>query len=227
MDHQPRLVRIGNQASVFQRIYVLEACTGQVWHYRVRQHLGLPGANAIGIGLDLGQAGCGQHGAKGAGVTCQCPAVGAAADEGPFIIGDVDHGAVLEVDVVAIHQLHTLGLHAGLAQIFEAFRVKALDIDGCTLAVELVLLKQSHHRVFQRVRTRQSAAIGNGLLVVPVRVFGLCVNGNRALEFFALGGGDIQHILRADQGQLAIQVRGPVFGVVQNLAGQQGLELVQ
>ena len=96
----------------------------------MRDDLWLPGTDAVGIGFDFGQPSRGLHGCKSARIARQRPAIGAAADEGPLIAGDVADGAVLEVVIVAINQLHTLGLHACLAQVFQAVGVKALDVDG-------------------------------------------------------------------------------------------------
>ena len=73
----------------------------------------------------------------------------------------------------------------------------------------------------------RAAAVGDGLLVVPVRVLGLGVDGNRAACRLALGERDIDHILCADQRQLAIPFRGAVGTVVQYGAAQQRAQLMQ
>ena len=190
------------------------------------QHLGFPGTDAVGIGLDLGQACRRLHDCEGARIAGQGPAIGAAADEGPFVGGDIAYGAVPEVVVVAINQLHRLGLHARLAQILQAVGVEALDVDGRFLAVEIVPVQQRHHGVFEWVLTR-SAAVGNGLLVVPVRVLGLGVDGNRAACRLAPGECDIDHILCADQWQLSVPFAGAVGAVVQRGAAKQRAQLMQ
>ena len=226
MHDQARFVGVGDQAGVFQGVHVLQACAVFVGHHGVGDDLGLPRADAVGIGFDLGQACRGLHGSKGAGVAGQCPAVGAAADEGPLVAGDVAHRAVFEVVVVAVDQLYTLGLHTGLAQVLQAGRVKTLDVDGRAFLVEVVFLQQGQHGVFKRVGTA-AAAVGNGLLVVPVRVFGLGVNGDGAVLRLAFGGGDVDHVLHADQGQLAVPFGGTVGAVVQGGASDPVAQLLQ
>ena len=76
------------------------------------------------------------------------------------------------------------------------------------------------------MRTRQTTAIGDGLLIVPVRVLGFRVDGDVALEFLALGSGDVDYFLHADQRQLAIPLGGAILGVVQNCAGQPVVQLI-
>ena len=192
----------------------------------MRDDLRLPGADAIGIGFDLCQSCRGLHDGKGACITGQCPAVGATADEGPLVVGDVADGAILEVVVIAVNELHALGLHACFAQVLQAVGVKALDVDGRIRGIELVLLQQRHHGIFKRVAAR-AAAVGDGLLVVPVRIFGLCIDRDGAACRLAFGCCDVDHILSADQRQLAIPFGGAVGAVIQCGAAQQRTQLMQ
>ena len=73
----------------------------------------------------------------------------------------------------------------------------------------------------------RAAAVGNGLLVVPVRVLGFRIDGNAAPGCLALGCCDVDDVLRADQRQLAVPLGRAVGAVIQRGAAHQSAQFVQ
>ena len=163
----------------------------------------LPRADAVGIGLDLRQARRRQHGVEPAGIAGHGPVEGAA-------VGDlvVDDRAGPEVGVVGVDQLHELRLQPVAAQVFQAARLEALHEDRRVLGVEAVLLDDGDERVFQRAAARRAAAVGDGLRVVPGRVLGLGIDGDRAAERLALGLREIDDLLEAQDRNLPLNSAG-------------------
>ena len=230
MHEQPGPVRVGDQRGGRDlRDLGQGALVGRRLERddRVRHDLRLPGADAIGIGGDLGQAGRRQHGAEEARIASQRPAVGPAVDEGVGVVGDVDHLAGPEVDVVAVDQLDRPRLHAGRAQVFQAGRIEALHQDRRVLAVEVVGPHHLQDRVLERMTAGRAAAVGDRLGIVPVRVLALRVDRERAPERGALRPGDVDDLLEAEDRQLAVEIGRPLGAGVVGGAGDPPLELGQ
>ena len=139
----------------------------------------LPGADAVGVRLDLGQAGGRDHDVEIALVARLGPLVGAI---DRHRVGD---GAGLHVHAVAVDQLDELGLQALALHVLEAAGFEGLHEHRRRLAVEARLVEHGD----QLVLHRQAEVAEEG------RVLGLGVDGD-GLAGALLGGlHQVQHLL--------------------------------
>src|SRR6478735_3170122 len=150
----------------------------------------LPRPDAVRVGLDLCQTGRRHHDVEVAAVTGLGPFVGAIDRH------RVGHGAGLQVDAVAVDQLHRLGLQApGLHQL-EAAGFEGLDEDRGAAAVPSGGLEHRDQLVLQR--QAEVAEIG--------RVLGLGVDADGAAGRARLGLGEVDHLLEGRHLVLAVEL---------------------
>ncbi len=111
--------------------------------------------------------------------------------------------------------------------VFQAARLEALHVDRRVLRVEAVLLDDADQGIFQGMAAWRAAAIGDRLRIVPGRVLGLGIDGDRPAGRFALGLGEIDDLLKAQDGELAVELRRPFAGGVVGGPAEPLLQLGQ
>ena len=168
--------------------------------------IGLPGADAVGVFLDVGQAGGRQQRA----VVARIAGHGQVVRLAP---GQAEVHAAIGVDVVAVDQLHQAHLRLG-AQVFQVAGLERLDDDGRILLGEAVFLQDVQQTVFQL-----QAQVG-----VVSGVLGLGVDADGAFGALAFGFGQRQHFLEGRDGVLAVVA---LVAVGHGLDGAQRLQLGQ
>ena len=218
VHEQAGLVRVGHQRGRCDGGRVLqvhlavaihvEHLAGRVEAALHRHEIGLPWADAVGIGLDLRQAGRCEHGRKLARVAGANPVVRARERRG---VGVVD-SAVLEVVVVAIDELHHARVQALAAHQLQAARLEALHEDRRGLAVPAGGVDEGDELVFER----------HAEVAVERRVLGFRVHADGAALGQALCLCQIDDLL---QGHHLVQAVVLLRPLGQRLDRAQGLDL--
>ena len=216
MHEQADLVRIGQHAGGAHHgavSFVDGAVAIQVNRLAVGAHrqargnqVGLPGPDAVGVGLDLGQARGREQCAVVALVARQREVVGLAPRQ-----AEVD--AAVGVNVVAIHQLHQP--HGGLgAQVAQVAGLEGLDDDRRILLGQPLLRQRGQQAVFQR----------QAQLSVVRGVFGFGVHADGAAHTLGFALRQRQHFVEGGNRKLSVE---RLVAVGQRLHGAQGFQLCQ
>ncbi len=171
-----------------------------------RDQVGLPGADAVRIGLHLAQPLGREQAGESAAVAGHREIIG-------FVVGRREVDAAVGLDVVAVHELHEA--HMGLrAQVLEVGHLEGLHHDRRGRLGVAVLRERVEQPVFEL--QVQVGVVGG--------VLGLDIDAHGAACLRALGTREVQYL--RERGDLEAAVEGLV-AIGQRLDGAQGLDLGQ
>ena len=174
--------------------------------------VGLPGADAIGIALDEGQASRGEQVGKAARVAADGKVIG-------LVVGRHQGHRAVGVHIVGVHQLHQLDVGAAV-QVLQIGHLEALDEDRRVGAVAVGGMQGVEQGVLE---VAGRAALGQRHALHVGGMLDLGVDAHRAAELAAAGLGEVDHLVQ--RGHLELAVVGG--GAAARLDGAQGLQLGQ